>query len=197
MILVIAAASFGIELVLQPGSEGKDNQIIDTQPTTNRGTYSYLTTNWSGGCEDRGLIEFEGLSVIPSGAVINSANLELYTYTNNPNDTFGIYRITESWTESGSTWTNQPAHHATAYALTLVTGAATYSFDVKNLVQEWADGTYVNYGMMLKRPSGNRTGWPYFASSDHTSYPHPKLTVDYGETGVTPMSMGKVKALFN
>lgn len=198
-LLLTAATAFGATLVLQPGPEGKDSQIVDTQPTRNWGTRIYLTDNWSGGAEVRSPVEFAGLSAIPKNSTINKAELQLYNRSgNNPNDNFGIYRITASWVETTVTWSNQPAHYATAYALGMVYGIGYYKWDIKKLVQEWVNATYANYGFMLKRPSGRRTTWPYLISSDHTTTDwRPKLTVDYDPSGIAPTSLGKVKALFN
>jgi hypothetical protein len=76
LLLTVGTAS-AVELVLQPGSEGKDSQIVDTQPTYNWGTRIYLTDNWSGGAEVRSPVEFTGLSAIPKNSTINKAELQL------------------------------------------------------------------------------------------------------------------------
>jgi hypothetical protein len=79
----------------------------------------------------------------------------------------------------------------------MVYGIGYYKWDIKKLVQEWVDGTYANYGFMLKRPSGQRTTWPYLCSSDHTTTDwRPKLTVDYDPSAIAPASVGRVKAIF-
>jgi len=79
----------------------------------------------------------------------------------------------------------------------MVYGIGYYKWDIKKLVQEWVDGTYANYGFMLKRPSGQRTTWPYLCSSDQTTTDwRPKLTVDYDPSAIAPASVGRVKAIF-
>jgi hypothetical protein len=193
----VVGAAFAAELVLQPGSEGKDSQIVSTQPSYNWGTRIYLMDNWAGGAAVRSPVEFEGLSAIPKGSTINSAELQLYHRANTPSDYFGIYRITASWQEMTVTWSNQPAHYATAYAKVMVTGPNYYKWDIKTLVAEWVAGTYTNYGFYLKRDNEAGSSWPYFISSDHTTTDwRPKLTVDYTPSAVAPTSVGKVKALF-
>jgi len=195
--LVLATGTaFGAQLILQPGAEGKDSHIREQGPTSNYGSYSYLTVNWSPTQAGRGLVTFEGLSAIAKGSTINSANLELYNYANNPNDTFSIYRITGTWEEMTVTWSNQPAYFATAYASVLVTGTGTWSFDIKTLVNEWVQATYANNGFMIIKRTESGT-YPYFCSSDNTTYAHPKLTVDYTPTAIAPTSFGKVKALYH
>ncbi len=195
-VLALAAAAWATEVILQPASEGKDAHVRSLGGSSNYGNYTYLTVNWSPSQESRGLVEFD-LSVIPTGSTIDSAVLDLYTYTNNPNDNFGIYRITASWVESTVTWDTQPAHDASAYATTLVNGAGHYTWNIKTLVQEWISGTYPNNGFKLIRPSGNLTSWPYFCSSDHATQDwRPKLTVNYTLTAIAPSSLGRVKALY-
>ncbi len=195
-LLLAAGTVFAAELVLQPGSEGKDSHIRAGGPSSNYGSYSYLTVNWAPSQANRGLVEFTGLSAIAKGSTINSAKLEFYNRYNNPNDYIRVYRITATWAEMSVNWTNQPAHFATSYAEARVTGSGTYSYDVKKLVDEWVQGTYTNYGLMLKKGTESGT-YPYFCSSDiGTSTWRPKLTVDYTPTAVAPSSVGKVKALF-
>ncbi|MEE8640761.1 MAG: DNRLRE domain-containing protein, partial [bacterium] len=111
----VAASAFGASLVLQPGpSPGKDSMLYLNSPNNNYGSSSRLMVNYGTGRTVRGIVEFTGLSAIPAKSTINSAKLELWKmYTNNPNDTFGIYRVTATWAEMTVTWTNQPAHNST------------------------------------------------------------------------------------
>jgi hypothetical protein len=199
-VLLTAGAALGEELVLQPGAEGKDAMVNILEPSVNFGNYAYLMVNFGPATEVRGLVEFEGLAAI-EGASVNSAYLDLWTDRSNSTDyDFGVYRLTEKWEEAAVTWQNQPAHNETAYDKVRVSGAAggPYTWNVKVLVQEWANKTYPNYGLMVKRVNmENPTNWPYFCSSDHTnSGYHPRVRVDYVPPAVSPTSMGRVKALF-
>lgn len=195
--VVLAGSAFGASLVLQPDEgAGKDSHIRAGGPSSNYGTYTYLTVNWLPNQANRGVVEFD-LDTL-NGATINSAYIDLYSRYNSPNDYFGIYRITASWSEMSVTWSNQPAHYATAYASVNVPSTGTYKFDVKTLVQEWASGTYNNYGFKLIKRTESGT-YPYFVSSAYsTATNRPKITVDYTPgSAVRPTSIGKVKALFN
>jgi hypothetical protein len=79
----------------------------------------------------------------------------------------------------------------------MVAGTGVWKFNVKTLVADWAAGTYVNYGFILKKDNEMRAPYPYFCSSDHaTATWRPKITVDYTPTAIAPASVGKVKALF-
>lgn len=195
----LAASAFGATLVLQPDPDtGKDSMLDSWYPTRNWGASSLLMVNYGRGKKVRGIVEFTGLSAIPANSKVNSAKLELWKQqSNNPNDNFGIYRVTASWQEMLVRWDTQPAHNSTAYAKTLVQGGKWYEWDIKTLVQEWVNRTYPNYGFKLIRDDEGGDYWPLFVSSDfRTSDYRPKLTVDYSPTGVMPTSMGKLKALF-
>ncbi len=195
-LVLTAGTVLAVQLVLQPGSEGKDAMLNRASGTTNYGTYAQLMVNYGSARAVRGIVDFEGLSAIPKGSTVNSAVIELYSWANSPNDYFGIYRVTAAWEEMVVTWDNQPAHYATAYAKVLVPSSGTYQWDVKTLVAEWVAGTYPNYGFILKRDNEEGGSWPYFCSSDHATYAHPKITVDYTLSAIAPTSFGKVKALY-
>lgn len=193
----LATAAFATVLVLQPGSEGKDSMVYLRRPTENYGTDTFLMRDYGPGATVRGLVEFTGLSAIPAGSTVNSAKLELWmSYNNRPNDNFGIYRITASWSEATVNWSNQPAHNSTAYVKRVITRGGWHEWDVKTLVQEWVNRTHSNYGFKLIRDNESGRDWPYPVSSDwSTASNRPKLTVDYTLSAVAPASVGKVKAL--
>ena len=197
--VLFSASAFGATLVLQPGpAKGEDAMVYKNDPTRNYGTYEYLMYNYGTGRTVRALVEFTGLSAIPRGSRIDSARLQLYNRANNPNDYFGIYRLTRSWGESTANWNNQPTYYATSYAKAKVFQIGFVWWDMKKLVQEWVSGTYPNYGFILKRDNEGGGSWPHLASSDYgTANSRPKLIVDYSPTGFAPSSIGSVKALFN
>lgn len=108
-------------IILQPNEENsKDALISSFEPSKNFGSRADLVAmSWtvSGNPANyRSLIEFD-LSNIPSGAIINSANLSLYSQespglgshstTSGSNESV-LSRITSSWDESFVTWNNQP-----------------------------------------------------------------------------------------
>lgn len=194
-VILVVGSVLGAELILQPGSEGKDAMICAAFPTRNYGDYHLLMVN--NGSPVRGLVEFEGLSVVPNGATVISAVLTLYNRNNKPDDTFGIYRVTQSWQEMVVTWNNQPPYHPTPYATKFVEGIGYFRFDVKTLIQEWISKTYPNYGFIIIRSNEGGSRWPYFISSDYTTeIQRPKLTLNYTMAGVEPESIGRVKAVF-
>lgn len=195
-VLLVPVTVSAATLVLQPGWEGKDSLLSTDRPSSNYGTYSLLTVAYAPTMANRGIVEFD-LSPI-TGATINSAYLELYNASPNvPYEYFGIYRVFASWEEMSVTWNNQPGHRTTAYTKTMIGGRGVWKFDLKTLVSEWAAGTYANYGFILKKDNETRGLYPLFCSSDHVNSAwRPKLTVNYTHPGISPTSMGKVKAVF-
>jgi hypothetical protein len=92
--------------------------------------------------------------------VLNSATLWyliLNAYDPSPTYTVQAFRITEDWPESVQV---PSSYSGPAYAegYGTYTGVPQYSgwvtLDVTNLVKSWADGTYTNYGVMIKDTDG-------------------------------------------
>jgi len=172
-----------------------DAEIRQGYPTTNYG----ISTKMRCGYDDyynpdgrimRCLIKFD-ISSIPVGATINSAELyvglvESWDFTDRTR-TYTTYRIPSDWSEGTVTWSNAPSP-AEAYGSADVTHDAWdwYSFDVTNLVRAWHDGTYPNFGVMLRGPehSGSDSSWKAFATRENDA--EPALVVNYDYTYTPP-----------
>ena len=95
------------------------------------------------------------ISIIPPNAIINSAKLKGYCRSWNDNTSTGttnIARITSDWNYKTMTWNNQPATTG-AYLTTNVsppTVGTWTDWDITNLVKEWHEGIYPNYGLHIK-----------------------------------------------
>ncbi|MCX6709092.1 MAG: DNRLRE domain-containing protein, partial [Candidatus Woesearchaeota archaeon] len=188
----------------QPGSEGKDTHIISTSSNYNYGADTGMDIR----ADDarRILIEFN-LSGVPSGANISSATLQLYaTAKGTANPVVNIYRLNRSWVEGtgagsitndGATWNKYDGVNSwnvsggefdssKVWANTTVTAInAWYSWNVKDLVQSWVNGSYQNYGMLI-RTTTTSSATTSFVSSDNTNASiRPKLVINYSE-GVAP-----------
>jgi hypothetical protein len=84
---------------------------------------------------------------IPANALVTSASLNLFMFTApGTSATLEARRVTASWTETGITWTNQPAVAATATSSTATgtTPNVTLSWNVTADVQAFVDGTSNN-----------------------------------------------------
>jgi hypothetical protein len=137
----------------------------------------------------RGLLKFN-LSAIPTGAIVNSVQLQLYLVASwdypGYSRTITTYRIASPWLEDIATWNNAPAL-GEAYGSASVTHGTWgwYSFNVTSLVNGWRSGAFSNYGIALRGPeqSGGDSSWKAFATSA-TIYP-PRVVVNYTLAGVT------------
>ncbi len=92
-------------------------------------------------------------SVIPEGSKIDSATFSISQRTNysNGSSQFGLYRVDEAWNADTISWNNQPTSH-TFIDMQYAAGAKhTYiNYNIKELVNDWVQGTYANNGMVLK-----------------------------------------------
>jgi C1A family cysteine protease len=110
----------------------------------------------------RSLAAFD-TSSLPRGATIVNATLHLeliLTCDYAPSDhVVTAYRIRDNWDPNGVTWSAQP-RHAESYGQAVVSTRQHrgYSMDVTGLVQGWVNGTFSNYGLMLRGPESSAPG---------------------------------------
>ena len=135
----------------------------------------------------RTLIKFD-LSSIPTGATITSADLKLYYHAYGgaagyPLD-ISVYRTTVDWNEGYLSWSKAENYNSFSYdtATIIAGGGAGYkTWDITSLVQNWVDGTYSNYGILLRAPTqSGSTIYRQFRSKEYGSNV-PKLVVTYTE----------------
>jgi len=142
----------------------------------------------------RGLLKFD-LSAIPANTPIDSAVLRVYymgywDFADHPR-TVTAYRIGSNWTETGVTWNTRPSF-AESYGSVEIVANASWRYvllDVTALVQAWVNGSYPNYGVMLRGPeaSGGDSSWREF-NTRHTTN-DPQLLVTYA--GGSAAQMGE------
>ncbi|MFC1926726.1 PKD domain-containing protein, partial [Chloroflexota bacterium] len=133
----------------------------------------------------RALLKFD-LSSIPQGSTITSAEVGalMVAYWKEPDPapapTIQItsHRVTSGWGESTVTWNTAPTV-AESYGSDYVgTTFGDYYWDVTSLVQGWLDGTYPNYGLMLKGPETGTMDMKGFTSREEAGF-EPMLFVQY------------------
>ncbi len=100
---------------------------------------------------------------IPPGAVFESATFYV-DVSNAPNQTVNVHRITAPWDENTVTWNSFGGSYDPAVVGSFVSdGIGWHSVDVTALVQDWLDGTYENYGLLLEQGT---TDFTQFLSSE-------------------------------
>lgn len=124
------------------------------------------------------------------GKHIRAAALGLRNFSSTSCDAGAVRasRITESWSTTGITWANQPAvtytnagQYSAAHGFDSSCPQTTASFSITDIVQDWADKTYPNYGLRLSAVTEtNNNSWRRYRSTEYTtdSY-HPKIAVTY------------------
>lgn len=181
-------------VTIQPdATAGKDAFVDAFAPTVNYGSnQSLFVGNDAGGSTYRSLLEFN-LSTIPSGAIVTAGTLTLNgNGTNNSSLSMilNVYRNTQSWTELNVNWNTQPQVITTPVASTTVgtvTTSSVHTFDIKQLISDWVNGVYPNYGVTIRDNDEDMTVYKEFNSSDFaTVAERPKLTVTYNTPPTTP-----------
>ncbi len=190
-------------VTLDGQSDMDDGYTDGNSYETPRGTetWFYVMCGFST-CTYYGLLKFD-LSGI-SGSV-DSVSLKMRRHKPNENVQIYFYRITRDWSESQFTWNNAKTspdtvawttgggdYNSTKIDSLTITGLDAYDQDVycqrgdddglTELIQDWVDGTYDNYGMIIKSQILGIGDTVYIYSSDNfneTLWPRPKLYVEY------------------
>ncbi|MCH7478784.1 MAG: DNRLRE domain-containing protein, partial [SAR324 cluster bacterium] len=128
---------------------------------------------------------FDVAGVVPPGATVLSAGLNLYMFSSSrPDDSLQIRRTTEPWAEGGVTWSthgwNSGAYDSVVED-SLLTGTPGWKvWDVTALVQAWVDGTYADYGFyLLNNSAGGGHDDEYRSREYADSNFHPYLEITY------------------
>jgi len=138
----------------------------------------------------RSILRFD-LSSIPAGTYIKSATLQPYLIGyihqtgQSSNMVVTAYRISQVWPGS-PTWNNFANAYAESYgSATIGTSFVRSNIDVTVLVRGWVNGTWPNYGMMLRGQEGSYCNLKDFASADGSSSYWPRLIVEYPDPTAT------------
>ena len=164
-----------------------DTCVDQEYPTSNY----YLSENlWTGGALGTNAMRTYMKYTLPTG-ISASQVTSAYVYLlkkEHQAPTIRAYRVTSDWSSSAITWNSKPA-----YTTTYASGVATnttgnwYGLNVTTLVKYWLNGTYPNYGMVLKEPSESDSAQKTkFYSSDAPSPNKPELVINYTYYGSRP-----------
>ena len=159
------------------------------------GSSTELRTNRIDTHDQEVVIQFD-LSSILTGSLINLAELNVYNYNEYGGSLTGeIYRVEESWDEY--TLVNSIDHDsANPYDSIELGGSYSWkTFDITDLVQEWVDETYDNYGTVFYGVSGSGYFIRFYSREAGSNNPY--LEIDFVDTAVQPVSLGYIKALMS
>lgn len=182
--------------VMVTGADVTFDTCVDQEyPTSNY----YLSENlWTGGALGTNAMRTYMKYTLPTG-ISASQVTSAYVYLlkkEHQVPTIKAYRVTSDWSSSAITWNNKPS-----YTTTYASGVATnttgnwYGLDVTTMVKNWLNGTYSNYGMVLKEPSeASSTQKTKFYSSDAPSPNKPELVINYSSS--LPMTGGGISKYY-
>ncbi len=133
-------------------------------------------------------IEFD-LTSVPAGSNVLEAMLHLYEDNDRDNQTIYFHRITNSWVESQATWDERSAGTSWATlggdydAGTLATLTPNIDkqyreINVTGVTQDWVDGTYNNYGLLI-RSTGDNGDVKFKSKEEGNASKRPKLCLTY------------------
>jgi hypothetical protein len=171
----------------------QDTFIVQDKPQQVHGIDLELKVRSDAGFERRLLIGFDHSSIPPTSTVVD-AKLRLYETTSSTGQTVNLYRLTNSWVESQMNWNYRDSINrwitpggdfsATSVASFVPNMANQYrEIDVTGLAQNWVNGTFDNYGLLLRSSGAN--GEIKFASRETlTTTQRPELCLTYQQTPI-------------
>ena len=184
-------------IVLQPDeADSNDVRARNKIPYTNMDkTGLYLwDTEFGGSYSCVNFLRFDLPASIKDPELVDSATLELFLYKCNDYSggdnwsDLGCARVKEDWEETVLHWGNKPPTDPISTDSVRIGGLLyrehTYpnifiKWDVTSLVKEWVDGTWPNYGFIVRLddPNGNEF---WFRDSNHaTADERPILRINY------------------
>jgi hypothetical protein len=120
---------------------------------------------------------------LPPEATLQSATLSVFVIDPSPsNQTVNVHRITQPWDEMTVTWNSFGASYDVATGSFVPSAPGWQSTDVTALVQQWLNGTYPNYGVLLEQYG---VASRYASSENPTPSNGPKLEVCYTVNGAS------------
>ena len=174
-----------------------DADITQGFPTENSGTDGAIIVGYDDEAPrsiSRGLIYFN-IASLPSNQNILGATLRInyvdYYWGSDTPQKITTYRIPSNWVEGTVTWNNKP-DYGESYGSQSIHGNAYgwYEFDVTNLVRGWYDGTYSNYGIMLRGVESDGIDASYRSFSTRESELDPELIIQYEPNPSAPTISG-------
>jgi hypothetical protein len=197
------------QIIVQPGV-GQDAVLWDAHirewtPDDNYGNIGGLRTRPTSEAS-RALMRWNLTGVVPAGATITSAQLQMYSNarSNALAQTITAYKLLRAWDEATVTW-NQAAtgvpwttagcagigsDRDSAASASIAIGPADpvpgwYAFALTSLVQSWISDPGSNYGLILVATGGS-VAYDFLSSESGSTDLRPKLVIEYSDTPISP-----------
>lgn len=171
----------------------QDTFIVQDKPQQVHGADVELKVKSDAGFERRLLVGFD-LSSIPPTYTVTDAKFRIYETASSAGQTVNVYRLTDSWNEAQMNWNYRdsvnrwltPGGDFNAASVASFTPNVLNQYremDITSLAQNWVNGTFGNYGLLL-RASG-ASGEVRFASREALiTSQRPELCITYQQAPV-------------
>jgi len=192
------------KVTIQPGyltGAASGTHIAEATPDQEAGNSQGIVVGSSGAFETRALVAFD-MHVVPTGATVSSAKLEMYALHTTPS--LNLHRVTTIWSEGGATWNDSDKNSALDWttnggdfdpAVTGSSAGGSYqhwdSWELGPLLQQWINGSLAHAGVLLKYGSENGAQPTLVYAADGYAQSialRPKLVITYedGSQAVSP-----------
>lgn len=158
--------------------------VYSSEPATTFNAWSYTRVGNNGYGKSRTYIEF-GLSQLPTGAVIDNAELSLYqTLTNSANTVVDLHQITSWWEYYSVNWNEQPTYNAIPIGSETFNTTGYGTYDITELASDWYKGKTTNFGFMLKAKDENGAKREFASALNSDVNKIPKISITYHIDGL-------------
>lgn len=125
--------------------------------------------------------------IIPAGATVTSATVNISAYLGN-DQTVNVHRVTSDWDEITVTWNSFGGTYSPAIEGSFVATAGWHAVDVTSLFNEWADGTFQNFGVLLDQVDMTYPRALYYSREYYANHAYLEVTYDDGGVETTVQS---------
>ena len=187
--LNLVGKNFGTTLRFQPGSEGKDTFYSNVSTQGGLPDADVMYVGGYNGDIYESFIEFNPGDLSQFSAV-SLAKLKMFvnldTYSAN---SAKLKRVTQSWTESGVTYANNPTSSDIGMSWQPATKNDWWVADVTSTADSWVKGTNPNYGFKIVAENNTNAHTITFRPSDFST---PSLRPILEVTGSIPYNVYQV-----
>ena len=164
-----------------------DTYLASERPLQNFGSDAlFLGYNLAGNDyfgAQRMLLRFDVENVIPDGAVINSATLQLHLSFSSPTNDVPmgtvLRRLASPWSEFDVTWNSEPVWTPVDSTVEVGSQPTWYEWPLTDVVADWASGLYPNDGVEIIGDEAVQERERAFYSRETLLDLYPRLIVDY------------------
>ncbi|MBI2672316.1 DNRLRE domain-containing protein [Candidatus Woesearchaeota archaeon] len=193
LIFILNKNVFAETTTIQPGEDGNDTYLREQLPNSNFGSVDTINLGLSAsGQRMRPVLQFN-LSSITNGSTITSALLKIFVNLSGSTNNLSasIYRATNAWFENETNWNNRTVNTAWNTAggdfnsnendtIGINDTLGWYTFDARLLVRYWMNGTYSNFGFLIRSDEATSGQYRTFFSSDSSASAYrPQLIVNF------------------